>query len=161
MHDPYPQAPSLRRPGRPGRGGGGDPVRQWPQGRASASYTTCGDRIRVAVRGELDLRSGDRLLDDLRAALAGSTRGLDLDLGGLDFCDCSGLNVLLDLHRAALEQGKTVVIRTSNAVIDRLLTLLGAQALFAAPRPERTERVTVRLRSPSAGSGRALTPGRT
>lgn len=160
MHDPYPQAPSLRRPGRPGRGGGGGPVKPQPPSRASATYTTCGDRIRVTVRGELDFRSGDRLRAGLGAALAGSTRGLDLDLGGLDFCDCSGLNVLLDLRRVALAQGKTVVIRTSNPVIDRLLTLLGAQGLFGSPRPECAERVTVRLRSPKAGS-RVLNPGRT
>ncbi|MEU2055875.1 STAS domain-containing protein [Streptomyces bungoensis] len=157
MHDPYPQAPSLRRQGRAGDGG---PVKRQSPNRAAASYSTQGDRIRVTVRGELDFRSGDRLRDDLCAALAGSTRGLDLDLGGLDFCDCSGLNVLLDLRRVALDQKKTVVIRTSNPMIDRLLTLLGAQGLFASPRPERAERVTVRLRSPKA-STRVLTPGRT
>ncbi|MFF2205723.1 STAS domain-containing protein [Streptomyces sp. NPDC058145] len=74
---------------------------------------------------------GEGLREDLDAVLAGSTSGVDLDLGGLDFCDCAGLNVLLDLRRSVLEQGKTVVIRASNPVVDRLLTLLGAQGLFA------------------------------
>ncbi|MGW4434996.1 STAS domain-containing protein [Streptomyces sp. NPDC004596] len=143
MHEPSEQAPSLRTSGWPSQYTKNDePLRP---GRAGVSCTWRGDRIRVTVRGELDLDSGELLREDLGEVLAGPTSGVDLDLSRLDFCDCAGLNVLLDLRRCALEQGKTVVVRTSNPVIDRLLTLLGAQELFASPPPQCKERVTPRL----------------
>ncbi|MFF9603772.1 STAS domain-containing protein [Streptomyces sp. NPDC014684] len=153
MHDLSEQARPLRT-GLPCQGSGKKPL---PSGRAGMAYAMCGDRMRVTVRGELDLDSGEGLREDLEAVLAGSTSGVDLDLGGLDFCDCAGLNVLLDLRRCALEQGKTVVIRASTPVVDRLLTLLGAQGLFAPTSPQSGELVAMRLPSPCTGS-RVLAP---
>jgi anti-anti-sigma factor len=87
----------------------------------------------VEIMGELDLDSGTRLRDDLVEALARSARGLELDLSRLDFCDCAGLGVLMELRQRAGRQGKTVVIRAAGRVVDRLLTLVGAEELFAAP----------------------------
>ncbi|MFJ9732052.1 STAS domain-containing protein [Streptomyces sp. NPDC101171] len=107
----------------------------------------------MTVRGELDLDSGRVLRADLREVLAGPTSGVDLDLSRLDFCDCAGLEVLLELRRSALEQDKTVVIRRSNPVIDRLLTLLGAQELFASAPRQGAERVTSRLAVSGRGVG--------
>ncbi|MFC9279590.1 STAS domain-containing protein [Streptomyces collinus] len=106
-----------------------------PPGRAITSYATSGDRVRVTVRGELDLVSGDRLQGPLGDALTASAGGLDLDLSELAFCDCAGLTVLLELRRRALSRGKTVVIRHSSPAVDRLLHLLGAQTLFAPQQP--------------------------
>ncbi|AGS70655.1 STAS domain-containing protein [Streptomyces collinus] len=104
-------------------------------GRAVTSYATSGDRVRVTVRGELDLVSGNRLRGPLGEALTASTTGLDLDLSELAFCDCAGLTVLMELRLRALSRGKTVVIRRSGAATDRLLRLLGAQDLFSPPGP--------------------------
>ncbi|WUC39751.1 STAS domain-containing protein [Streptomyces sp. NBC_00557] len=89
--------------------------------------------------GELDLDSGNCLRHDLHKALAMSDRGLDLDLSELDFCDCAGLGVLLELRRRALSQGKTVALGARSPIVDRLLTLLGAQELFPPPDPSPTE----------------------
>jgi anti-anti-sigma factor len=84
----------------------------------------------VTVLGELDLDSARSLWPDLFRALADSTTGLDLDLGGVDFCDCAGLNLLLDLRRRALSQSKTLTVDTISPSVARLLTLLGADELF-------------------------------
>ncbi|MFD7631844.1 STAS domain-containing protein [Streptomyces sp. NPDC059851] len=51
---------------------------------------------------------------DLTVALAASRSGLDIDLAAVTFCDSSGLHVLLDLDRLALQTGKTLV-RTALA----------------------------------------------
>ncbi|MGW2710726.1 STAS domain-containing protein [Streptomyces sp. NPDC001356] len=110
-----------------------------PTGLATASCTPNGDRIRVRVLGELDRDSASRLRPRLHEALDASKRGLDLDLGGLDFCDCSGLSVLMELRQRAGGQGKTVVIRVGSPVTDRLLGLLGAQDPFTPPDPPRLE----------------------
>lgn len=92
-----------------------------------------GDRVRVEVRGELDLDTSERLRGALRQALRHSVRGVDLDLKGVTFCDCAALNILLALRLRALKQGKTVVIRVSGAAVDRLLALTQTRELFAAP----------------------------
>lgn len=97
-----------------------------------------GDRVVVAVRGELDLDVGQLLQRALREALAGSVRGLDLDLGGVAFCDCSTLNILIGLRQRALAGGKTVTVRAASPVIERLFDLTGTLSLFTADGQEDT-----------------------
>ncbi|MEU0386214.1 ANTAR domain-containing protein [Streptomyces chartreusis] len=93
-----------------------------------------GDRITVTVWGELDLGSR-RLLPDLHDILTLSGSGIDLRLDAIGFCDCSGLNVLLDLRMRALDQGKTVTVRSSGRAVERLLDLTGTRELFTVPGP--------------------------
>ncbi|NDZ86167.1 STAS domain-containing protein, partial [Streptomyces sp. SID10115] len=98
--------------------------------------SAAGGRRSLAVRGELDLDTGQRLRIDLDRALANAAHGLDLDLSGVEFCDCSGLNLLLGLRQHAVQEGKAVVIRHSSPVVDRLLELTGTRGLFMPPEPE-------------------------
>lgn len=91
------------------------------------------------VRGELDLVSGDQIRARLLDALAASSNRLELDLSGLSFCDCAGLNVLLELRHRALRQGKAVTIQAASPAVARLLDLTGAQELFSPERPWCTE----------------------
>ncbi|MDX2678317.1 anti-sigma factor antagonist [Streptomyces soliscabiei] len=95
-----------------------------------------GDRVVVAVRGELDLESAEQLEHALRAALGAAVGGVDLELGGVAFCDCSALNVLLGLRDQGLKQGKTVALRTVGPAVERLLTLTGTRPLFDTPRSD-------------------------
>jgi anti-anti-sigma factor len=92
-----------------------------------------GDRVVVAVRGELDFESAEQLEHALRAALGAAVGGVDLELGGVAFCDCSALNVLLGLRDQGLKQGKTVALRTVGPAVERLLTLTGTRTLFDDP----------------------------
>lgn len=91
-----------------------------------------GDRMTVTVWGELDLGSR-RLLPDLHDLLTLSGSGIDLRLDAVGFCDCSGLNMLLDLRLRALDQGKTVAVRSSGLAVERLLDLTGTRELFTGP----------------------------
>ncbi|MET8770836.1 STAS domain-containing protein [Streptomyces sp. NPDC004658] len=126
---------------------------------ATASRTPRGDRIGVRVLGELDLDSARRLRPGLHEALAASKRGLDLDLGGLGFCDCAGLGVLMELRQLACAQGKTVVIRVGSPMVDRLLGLLGARELFAPPdTPGIEPRHPGPAAAPSPGAGTSSGP---
>jgi anti-anti-sigma factor len=97
-----------------------------------------GDRVVVAVRGELDLDVGQLLQRALREALARSARGLDLDLSGVAFCDCSALNILMGLRQRALADGKTVVVRATSPASERLFDLTGTLSLFTADDHEDT-----------------------
>lgn len=87
------------------------------------------DRTTVALRGDLDLGSR-RLLPELRDALELSGSGIDLRLDAVGFCDCSGINTLLDLHTHAVAQGKTVTVRSSGRAVNRVLALTGTRGLF-------------------------------
>jgi len=90
-----------------------------------------GDRIVVTVSGDLDLSADRELQQALRAALARSDRGIELDLAGVRFCDCSGLNVLLAIRQQAMGESKTVAIRRISTAAERLFTLTGTMPLFS------------------------------
>ncbi|MEV7992026.1 ANTAR domain-containing protein [Streptomyces sp. NPDC086077] len=87
-------------------------------------------RSAVTVRGELDLHAADDLRGALRDALKSAAKGIDLDLRGVTFCDCSALNVLLALREQALAEEKTVMIQALSPVAERLLTLTGTLPQF-------------------------------
>jgi anti-anti-sigma factor len=73
----------------------------------------------------------EQALDDaLREVLSRSVRGMELDLSGIDFCDCAGLNALLRVRRHARGDGRTVAIRTASAVVHRLLSVTCTRSLF-------------------------------
>ncbi|WP_369037250.1 ANTAR domain-containing protein [Streptomyces adonidis] len=86
----------------------------------------------VVVSGAIDLVTEQALHNGLRQALARSDRGIDLDLTGVDFCDCSGLNVLLRLRMRALDEGKIITVRAAGTAVLRLLSLTGTLPLFTA-----------------------------
>ncbi|TKT09189.1 ANTAR domain-containing protein [Streptomyces galbus] len=92
-----------------------------------------GDRAVVRVRGDLDLDAARPLEQGLRTALGSSVRGVDLDLSGVGFCDCSALNVLIAARHRALAEGKTMELRESAPTVDRILDLTGTRSLLAGP----------------------------
>ncbi|MFF4111927.1 ANTAR domain-containing protein [Streptomyces sp. NPDC001714] len=91
------------------------------------------DRVAVAVSGEFCLDNSQYLRHALHEALARSAAGVDLDLGGLGFTDCSALNVLLAVRGQALGAGKTVVITAASPAVQRLLSFTDTRTLFSAP----------------------------
>ncbi|MFE2416104.1 ANTAR domain-containing protein [Streptomyces hokutonensis] len=95
-----------------------------------------GGRTVVAVSGEIDIDTEQTMQRALRLALARSSHGVDLDLAGVGFCDCSGLNALLRVRRIALADGKTVTVRTASPGVERLFAVTDTSSLFApAPAP--------------------------
>lgn len=100
----------------------------------SLSITTQpdGGRSIVVVRGELDLQAANELGAALRRALKSAAEGIDLDMRGVTFCDCSALNVLLAVREQALAESRTVTIQSPSPVTERLLTLTGTLSLFTA-----------------------------
>lgn len=71
----------------------------------------------VAVSGEIDLQSGPQLRDQLLGIIRRHGARLALDLSGVTFIDCAGINVLLATRRRAqLEGGSLRVLRASPRV---------------------------------------------
>ncbi|MEU0999741.1 ANTAR domain-containing protein [Streptomyces tibetensis] len=103
---------------------------------ATMDVASDGDRMTVTMWGELDLGSR-RLLPELYDMLALSGGGIDLCLDAVGFCDCSGLNALLDLHARAVDQGKSVIVRSCGVAVERVLDLTGTrETLTDSGRPD-------------------------
>ncbi|MFE1249565.1 STAS domain-containing protein [Streptomyces sp. NPDC058766] len=101
---------------------------------ATLDVTHDGDRAVVAIRGEIDLGSR-QLLPALHEILTSSGTGIDLHLDTVGFCDCSGVTMLLELRTRALDQGRTLTVRSAGRAVERLLKLTGTAELFADPSP--------------------------
>jgi anti-anti-sigma factor len=105
---------------------------------ATIEAVPAGERTVIICRGEFDI-GAQGLEPELYAVLDRSATGVDLDLDGVRFCDCGGLNVLLSLRREALGQGKTVTVRAYSPTVGRLLELTGARELFVTEHSARPE----------------------
>ena len=96
-----------------------------------------GSPLVVELRGEIDIQSVPGLRDELLRVIRRCGPQLALDLAGVTFMDCAGLNVLLATRRRArLEEGSVLVIRASPPVL-RVISLLGLETVFALGRGPR------------------------
>ncbi|MEU1318252.1 ANTAR domain-containing protein [Streptomyces tibetensis] len=120
-----------------------------------------GDRMTVTMWGELDLGSR-RLLPELYDMLALSGGGIDLRLDAVGFCDCSGLNALLDLHARAVDQGKSVIVRSCGVAVERVLDLTGTrETLTDSGRPDDDAPPALSGTAPSATTPSGTAPSGT
>ncbi|MFL5886522.1 MAG: MMPL family transporter, partial [Thermoleophilaceae bacterium] len=85
-------------------------------------------RMRVALAGELDLKTATELATRLREVEADAPPLLLIDLRGLSFMDSSGLQELFLASRRAREQRRRLVVVKGSAPIDRVLDLVRADA---------------------------------
>src|SRR5215470_15700219 len=85
----------------------------------------------VEIHGEIDIFSAPGLRDELLRVIRRCGPQLALDLAGVTFMDCAGLNVLLATRRRArLESGSVRIVRASPRVL-RMISLLGLEKAFA------------------------------
>ncbi len=85
----------------------------------------------VEICGEIDIQSAPQLREELLRVMRRHGSQLALDLGGVTFIDCAGVNALLATRRRArLEDGWVRVIRASPRA-RRTISLLGLQEAFA------------------------------
>lgn len=84
-------------------------------------------KLAVRLTGELDLMARPTVVEQVTNALANQpdAEQLVIDLGGVSFCDSSGLGALLDVHRTADQQGAAVVLRSVPATVARVLDMAG------------------------------------
>jgi anti-sigma B factor antagonist len=84
-----------------------------------------GGLVRARLAGELDLTCREALTDTLVARVeAPDVERLVVDMGGVTFCDSSGLGALLDVRRAASDAGVEMVLRDVTRQVARLLDLV-------------------------------------
>jgi anti-anti-sigma factor len=87
---------------------------------------------RLALYGELDLASADRLEDAIREAERGGLR-IVIDLSDLQFIDSTGLSVLVRAHTRSREDGQRLSFRPSkHEAVARLLALTDTAKMLGA-----------------------------
>ncbi|TDC70185.1 anti-sigma factor antagonist [Actinomadura sp. GC306] len=111
----------------------------WPAGRSrdsvpdvelNVSTTSQEDHAVVTAVGELDLYTAPRL----QAALAGLLREevdrIVVDLSGVEFCDSTGMNVLLAAMKRLKEQGGSLELAAPRPAVKRILQVTGLDTVF-------------------------------
>jgi anti-sigma B factor antagonist len=84
----------------------------------------------VAIRGEVDIQSAPELREELLQVIRRRGPQVTIDLAGVTFLDCAGINVLLATRRRAqLENGWVRLVRPPQQV-RRALSLLNLEQAF-------------------------------
>jgi anti-anti-sigma factor len=83
-----------------------------------------------APSGELDHHTADLLSGPLNVAVDAGTSRLVIDCSGLEFCDSTGLNVLLSARLRAEAAGGAVHLAAMQPTVARVFEITGADAVF-------------------------------
>jgi anti-sigma B factor antagonist len=84
-----------------------------------------------SLTGELDLDAAAAVGPVLTEAVRSGAPLLVLDLSGVEFCDSSGLNLLLRSRADAAAAGMDLRLAAARSQLLRLLAITGADRVFA------------------------------
>src|SRR3954471_1930424 len=84
----------------------------------------------VTPVGELDHHTADLLREPLEECLVNGFSRLVVDCARLEFCDSTGLNVLLGARLKAEAEGGGVHLAGMQPVVARVFEITGAEAVF-------------------------------
>ncbi|MFF4247695.1 STAS domain-containing protein [Streptomyces sp. NPDC001822] len=100
------------------------------RGRLNVEVRTEGRSEVVTPAGELDHHTADLLREPLEDAIDRGRTRLVVDCTRLDFCDSTGLNVLLGARLKAEAAGGGVHLAGMQPVVARVFEITGAEAVF-------------------------------
>ncbi len=85
----------------------------------------------MTISGEIDLYTAPRLHSELGAVLAdGMPTRVVIDMSGVEFCDSTGMNVLLSCLRRARERGGELEIAAPKPAVRKILQVTGLDSVF-------------------------------
>jgi anti-sigma B factor antagonist len=85
----------------------------------------------MSLGGEIDLYTVPLLRGELVSLLSGdSPVQVIVDMSGVEFCDSTGMNVLLAAHRKAREQGGDLELAAPRPAIRKILQVTGLESVF-------------------------------
>ena len=80
-------------------------------------------KVRIVIRGELDMETGPRAEEELRRAENDQPGVLVLDLRDVTFFDSTGLQLVLDADVRAREEGRALIVLPGDGEPRRILEL--------------------------------------
>ncbi|WP_411573948.1 STAS domain-containing protein [Streptomyces fradiae] len=100
------------------------------QGRLRVGVRTEGASEILTPAGELDHHTAELLREPLEAAVAQGRTRLVVDCSQLEFCDSTGLNVLLGARLKAEGSGGAVHLAAMRPAVARVFEITGAGVVF-------------------------------
>ena len=94
------------------------------------STASQGGHAVVTATGELDLYTAPRLQTDLAALLRENIDRIVVDLSGVEFCDSTGMNVLLAAMKRLKEKGGVLELAAPRPAVRRILQVTGLDTVF-------------------------------
>lgn len=101
------------------------------RGRLSVEVRRQDATVVVTPAGELDHHTADLLREPLETCVAEGVTKIVVDCSELDFCDSTGLNVLLGIRLEAEEAGGGVHLAGMRPVVARVFEITGADMVFS------------------------------
>jgi anti-sigma B factor antagonist len=92
----------------------------------------------VSVTGELDIATAQQAYDYLSDVIDHGRTPVSVDVGGLTFCDASGLGVLARLAKRAKEAGRQLMLISPRPYLIKIMRITGLDGAFpelGRPRP--------------------------
>jgi anti-sigma B factor antagonist len=84
----------------------------------------------VSVTGELDIATADQAYTYLSDVIDHGYAPLSVDLGGLTFCDASGLGVLARTANHAREAGRQLKLTSTRPSLVKIMRITGMDSAF-------------------------------
>ncbi|WP_431036089.1 STAS domain-containing protein [Streptomyces sp. P6-2-1] len=100
------------------------------RGRLRVEVREEGPWVVVALAGELDHHTAELLREPLGSKLDAGHHRIVIDCSELEFCDSTGLNVLLGARLRAFEAGGGIHLAAMRPVVSRVFEITGADAVF-------------------------------
>lgn len=104
------------------RGSSGDGT---PEPELGLSLSTVGEYAVISVTGEIDMYTAPKLREAVRQLSAEGRRLVAIDLTPTEFCDSTGLGVLVGARRRLTDAGGALVVVCATPHIRKLLELTG------------------------------------
>jgi anti-sigma B factor antagonist len=96
----------------------------------NVSTASQGGHAVVTVTGELDLYTAPRLQTALAELLRDQIGRIVVDMSGIEFCDSTGMNVLLAAMKRNKERGGTLELAAPRPAVRRILQVTGLDTVF-------------------------------
>ncbi|WP_344865402.1 STAS domain-containing protein [Planomonospora alba] len=90
-----------------------------------------GDHAIVTIVGEIDLYTAPRLQSELTRILDESAPAfMVIDMSGVEFCDSTGMNVLLSAHKRLRERDGVLEMAAPRPAVRKILQVTGLDSVF-------------------------------
>jgi len=93
--------------------------------------TNAGGCTRLRVGGDIDLATADDLRQRLETIIDGREVDVEIDMAHVDFCDSTGLHVLLNVHHRLEVDRRRMCVVNASPPVQRLLDVSGLRSLLA------------------------------
>jgi anti-sigma B factor antagonist len=91
-------------------------------------------KIRISVRGEVDLYTSPDLRAAIMKSVPSAVAGVEVELAGVEYMDSSGVATLVEGFKSARKNSKTFVLLKPSPSVMKVLELARLDAVFEIDR---------------------------